>query len=363
MHTTVMSIMQPKLSAVLQLIEKRDPKFQGPCNALHELLKPFRDFHVGKVFGGKEGMPDNILAGGNIEKAVKATIQGLTVWSANSSNLAVGAVAGVNITQPPPAAYSPRVMQLASRFLTPFDVVAAIVDEVKVQTEANQGHIAIDIAVALVCAPTAKNSPVAISWSASPSPMPPQSRSRLNLRDALKLAFDDAPAMIKKDLPRAETVIRLHRRVEALCASVSMGGDGGMGAAAAAAAVVGAVPGVDLAAANVDAASQMQMALDVGSAVDPMADLLGDGAAQAAQSAAGDLFDAVAGMDNAADVMAEMGLSGAKQQGAAAGQDSAGGVDGGDSGMEAMMPSGDDDMFADLDLGGDLGGDMDFSFE
>ncbi|KAF2100783.1 Med5-domain-containing protein [Rhizodiscina lignyota] len=342
MHSTIMSIMQPKLSAVLQLIEKRDPSTHAPVESLHQTLKPFRDFHVGRVFGGKEGVPENILVGGNVEKAVRATVQGLTAWSANSSSsLAVGNVGGVNIAQPPPATYSPRVMQLASRFLTPFDLIATVIDEVKIQTEANQGHIALDVAVALICAPTANNSPVPVSWSASPLPMPPQSRSRLNLCDALKVAFEDAPSTIKKDAITAETVIRLHRRVEALCTSVSMGGDG--------------VPGVDLAAANVDAANQMQMALDVGSAVDSMSGLLGDASGQAAQSGAGDLFDA-AGMDlsdpSGVGGMDLSGAAGTSQQGAAAGQAGAGG--GGSLGMEGVMPSGDDDMFADLDLGGDF---------
>lgn len=342
MHATVISILQPKIESHLRLVERREPQLHGVIDHLQQAIKPFKGFHVGRVLDFQGGFPDGILSmPGGLEKSVRATVQGLTVWSTQASVT----VSGVHITQPPPSIYSPRVIQLAARFLTPSVVVNTILEEVKVQSQAGNGSLALDVATALVCAPTAKDSPVPASWTVSPLASPPQSRSGLNLREALKLAFDDAQTLMKKDEQAAQTTVRLYRRVEGLCMGVSIDENGALSAAAAAAAAaaVGAASSVDALAVDTETAAQMQlddaMGLNVASAVDPMAGLLGTDPLQPTSG----VFDAATAVGMAA---AGMDLTTDDLTGAAGGS-------AGDLGME-LMPDGEDDMFAGLDLGGDL---------
>lgn len=331
MHTTIMQIVYPKFNAHLKLQERRQPVLRGVIDHLQQAIKPHKGFHVGRIFASSQGLPGNIMGvSENLRRTIRAAVRDLTIWSANASVI----VPGISIVQPPPLAYSPRAMQLAAQVLGPSTVVQAIVEEVKSQTDTGNGAIAIDVATALVCAPTANDSPIAIPWSVTPAPITSESRSDVNLREALKLAFEDAPTQIKRDELTAQAAIRLYRRVEALCVGLNMNADAGLSAAAAAAAAaataaVGTTSVVDGLAVDTATATQMQLddAMGLGgvaSAVDPMSGLLGDDALQQ-QS---DVYDATAGMDLTA-------------------------VDTGDLTMD-LMGDGEDDIFNGLDLGGDL---------
>lgn len=293
---------------------------------------------------------------GNSEKAIKNTVSNLAVWSLNASQSAalVGTVAA---PQPPPTQYSPRVMQLATRLTNPFEAVTAIIDEVKLHTEPSSASMALDVATALICAPTAKNSPLQLSWSTSPIPAPIQSKTKLNLRDALKVIFADAAALMKKDAAAAEMVIRLHRRVETLCtgavsisahdaAAAAMGNDAAVAAAVDAVAAAAAVAGAGDAADPTSAVDSIglqdltdQMALDVTSAVDPLASLL---------EQPGSAVTAGAGVRDANSLF-DMG------------DGSGGGMGDLDLSMDDMMGDGNgggEDIFANLDIDG-----TDFNFD
>lgn len=352
MHATVMSIIHPKLATHLRMIQKRvDDKLAAVIDHLLQSIKRFADFTVVPLTSGVHGALDFLAtAPGNSEKSIKNIVQNLTVWSVTTSqSTALGNT--VAPAQPPPTQYSPRVMQLATRLMNPFEALTAIVDEVKLHTDPSAVSMALDVATALICAPTAKNSALPLGWSTSVIPAPLQSKNQLNLRDALNVIYADAAALMKKDVPAAETVVRLHRRVELLCAgavnisahdaaAAAMGNDAAVAAAVdavAAAAVAGAGDATDPTSA-VDTLGMPdltdQMGLDVTSAVDPLASLLDQGPGSAV-TAGGGVGDASSLFDM--------------------GDASAGGMGDLDLNMDDMMGDGNnggEDIFANLDIDG-----------
>jgi mediator of RNA polymerase II transcription subunit 5 len=100
----------------------------------------------------------------------------------------------------------------------------AIIDEVKAQTDVGNGAAALDIGVSLICSPTICNSAISIDWVGSPVTAPPAPRTRMNLREVLKVEFDNAASLVASDPLAAETIVRLHRRVEAQLAAVASSG-------------------------------------------------------------------------------------------------------------------------------------------
>jgi mediator of RNA polymerase II transcription subunit 5 len=142
-------------------------------------------------------------AGGGLTVAIRNTISGLVQWGMNP---------GVNVN---PANYTHRQILVGLKLLGAKRLLSTILDEVKAQYEAGNGPAVMDVATALVCAPDAA------SWDSAPgigvlgenSTTPLQ--RRINLREALKIEAENAPRVHKTDSFLAETVIRLHRRVEA----------------------------------------------------------------------------------------------------------------------------------------------------
>lgn len=92
----------------------------------------------------------------------------------------------------------------------------AIIEEIKVQTEAGNGAAALDIGVSMICAPTVDNSSFPIDLTSAGN-----LRTRMNLREMLKVEFDSAAALVSTDPLMAETIVRLHRRVEAQLLAIS----------------------------------------------------------------------------------------------------------------------------------------------
>jgi mediator of RNA polymerase II transcription subunit 5 len=143
-------------------------------------------------------------AGGGLTSAIKITIGGLVQWGVNP---------GINIS---PANYTHRQILVGLKLLGAKRLLGTILEEVKAQDEAGNGSAVLDVATALICAPDF------MSWDATSaldimgdaSPLIPLQR-RMTLREVLKIEAENAPKVHKTDAVHAETVIRLHRRVEA----------------------------------------------------------------------------------------------------------------------------------------------------
>lgn len=143
-------------------------------------------------------------AGGGLTAAIRTTVSGLVNWGMNP---------GINIS---PAHYTHRQILVGLKLLGARRLLGAILDEVRAQDEAGNGPVVLDVATTLVCAPdaTSWDPPRSMAILGDANPITPLQR-RMNLREALKIEAEHAPKLHKSDTFLAETVIRLHRRVEA----------------------------------------------------------------------------------------------------------------------------------------------------
>jgi mediator of RNA polymerase II transcription subunit 5 len=256
---------------------------------------------------------------GGLKTAVKTTFQGLINWSLQITTL--------NPAQLPPT-YSHRLFWIAERILGAPALLSIILTEIKEQTDnpAGAAAVVIDVATAIVCAPKTENSPINVAWtiSAIPAQHPHQSK-RLNLRDALALETERAADIMKKDQTLAETIVRLHRRVEAQCA-------------------ISTAPLPDLSAQL--PAQDMQQMLDLAVQQNTSA-----GQPQPTLDPSQEATLADLGIGTGDDVM-QLDFGGT----------------GGDDGMGGLLSGGaggslgDDDVFGDLDLSNMDGMDMDYGF-
>lgn len=143
--------------------------------------------------------------GGGLTVAIKHTINHLVQWGLNP---------GINIT---PASYTHRQILAGLKILGAKRLLQIIIDEVKMQTEAGNGGVVLDVATAFVCAPDSAswdNNAIGTS-SLDILPSVQALQRRMNLREALKYEVDNAPKLHKTDPIHAETLIRLYRKVEA----------------------------------------------------------------------------------------------------------------------------------------------------
>jgi mediator of RNA polymerase II transcription subunit 5 len=140
---------------------------------------------------------------------VKTAFQSLITWNVQLTTM--------NPAQLPPP-YNQRLFLIAERLLGAPGVLSIVLTEIKEQTEnpAGSAAAALDIATALICAPKTENSPIEVTWLTSPVPaQQPHQSKRLNLREALSIEHERATDIIKKDNTLAESIVRLHRLVEA----------------------------------------------------------------------------------------------------------------------------------------------------
>jgi mediator of RNA polymerase II transcription subunit 5 len=310
MHATIMSMVAQPLSDRLKALQKSSPG-RKDIEPILSALKSHSDFRRG-AFSSCPELQIWRTNPGSLKQSLRTTLQSLIMWSTSTT---------INPTQPPPH-YNPRQFLIAERIIGAPAVVSILIDELKAQTEAPNGAAAdaIDIATSIICAPTTQNSPIGIGWVTAPVPSNTSRHSqRLNLRDALRLEFERATDIIKKDQLAAETIVRLHRRVESQLSLAS--------APDLAVSMPAILPGLDMTsnAVAADTAAQVMdfsadptAGLDLSSVNDPM------------------------GLDSAMDNMSSLDNMLATQA------------------MQGMNPDDDDAIFGDLDLGADL--DMDLTF-
>jgi mediator of RNA polymerase II transcription subunit 5 len=311
-----MAIVALPLFNCLRTLRKSNPK-RNDIDPMLNSIKQHINFRRGP-YSPCPQMQMWTASHGGLKMAVKMASQSLINWSLQ--------VTTMNPAQLPPP-YNQRLFWIAERILGAPALLSVILAELKEQTDnpAGAAAVTIDIATAIICAPKMENSPIDINWptSAVAAQHPHQSK-RLNLREALALENDRAIEIMKKDQTMAETIVRLHRRVEAQCA-------------------IGSTPLPDLAA----ELPQQDM--------QQMLDLANQQSANAVQQQPTlDLTQETALADlgvGASDAM-QLDFSGT----------------GGDDGMGGLLGTGpggidaDDDVFGDLDLSTMDGMDVDYGF-
>lgn len=209
MHTTILSIVSARLEECFRTLKRRYSGYNAIIDQLLQAIKP--NLHYARsVYASTSELDQWTSATNNtLSSSVRQTVQQLSQWAANAS------------IQPNPPSYTHRQIYTAMRQLGSSRTLSAIIDEVKAQTDAGNGAAALDVGVSLICAPMTENSPLAVEWVGSSIPAPQPPRTRSNLREMLKTEFDNAADLVAADPSAAETVVRLHRRVEAQLAVVA----------------------------------------------------------------------------------------------------------------------------------------------
>jgi mediator of RNA polymerase II transcription subunit 5 len=136
---------------------------------------------------------------------LRNTFQPLVLWSTTPD---------INMT---PASYTHRQVLVAVKMLGARNVIRTIIDEVKLQNQIQNGSgdLAFDIANTIICAPGATDGLSPADGSMLGGYSQQNFSGRLNLREALRLELEEASKMSSSDPTRAETIVCLHRRVEA----------------------------------------------------------------------------------------------------------------------------------------------------
>ena len=142
---------------------------------------------------------------GSLKIAFRSSIQSLINWSVSASLVPIQE----------PANYTPQTFYVSLLILGPSCILQILLDEIKSRTSDPDGSapVALDIAAALVCSPVPGSAHAPPDWMHT---APSARNGRASLREELRLRALGAPKLWAKDQILAESVVRLHRRVEML---------------------------------------------------------------------------------------------------------------------------------------------------
>lgn len=337
MHSTILSIMSTRLDKCLREIQRREPTRQDIAPLL-EVLANHRNFErtasVSITDLESWASPPNSL-----QDSLKSTIRQFVAWSAEPT------MHTINLDN--------RQLNASIKLLGAKQVLDAIIEEAKSQTEAGRGSIALDVATALFCAPSTENSPIPIQWHGSPIPAPVPPRTQLNLREMLKLEFDDAGELMKTDHGAAEAIVRLHRMVEnqLLVSAVPQ--------IAAPIQDMGLMQGIDLSISDAAAVSALTAAAAADQPLEQQFGLMGAEMAGIDLSGGlgGEMGDAVPGMmrNSVSGMPADATNAGGAGLGLTLDTSADAGLDlGGEGDMSGIMGTDEDNIFAGLELDNDM---------
>jgi mediator of RNA polymerase II transcription subunit 5 len=200
-HQTVLNITARPLEEQLKNVRTRHQS-RTDIKPILDALEPYLSFR--RVGSSHRSELDTWTthATGGLLASIRTTFQALVLWSSNPE---------INMA---PHTYTHRQIITGIRMLGATRVLSALVDEVKQQTESGSGHIALDIATTMICAPMPESFAVDQNNNHPDKPVP--RCVVLTLRDALALLHENVPKTSETDPLRAEVIVRLARRVNVL---------------------------------------------------------------------------------------------------------------------------------------------------
>ena len=207
MHSAILAMVSSRLEKCFRTLQRRDPS-RTNIEPLLQATKVYADYERSVYSTMKEYEQWTNAPNSTLNTSLRNTVQQLAQWASTSA------------IQPNPPSYTHRQIYASLKILGTYPTLRAIVDEVKAQTESGNGAAAMDIGVSIICAPTIDDSPIPVDWVGSTIPAPARPRTRSNLREMLRDEFDNAASLVATDPSTAETIVRLHRRVEAQLASI-----------------------------------------------------------------------------------------------------------------------------------------------
>lgn len=196
MHRCILGIVSTPLVSSLQTLISRRPEKSEQANALIAVLRPHMHQQRTMVVTRAE-LDGYTINGSLLTQAVKQTVRDLALWAVNGGNDA-------------PPRYASHLVHCAIECHTSFEVLHAIVEELRDQTVIGNGSIALDVCVPLVCAPE----PTSYTTLMNVGGTVPQITGR-TLHDAIRLDMMNVQKLLKMPTADAEALVRLARRVEA----------------------------------------------------------------------------------------------------------------------------------------------------
>lgn len=206
MHSTILCVVSSRLEKCFRTLKRRHPN-RTDIEPLLQTIKSNLHYERSVYSSISELEQWTSAPHSTLNTSLRHTVQQLSQWAS----------AGALQLNPP--SYTHRQLYASMKILGASKTLRAIVEEIKAQTEAGNGAASLDIGVSLICAPTIENSPVQVDITTSAHP-----RTRLNLREMLREEFDNAASLVTTDLMYAETIVRLHRRVEAQLLAIAQVG-------------------------------------------------------------------------------------------------------------------------------------------
>lgn len=205
-HRTVLNITARDLEEQLKDIRLRQPS-RTDLKPILDALEPCLSFQTTGSCARSE-LDGWTQAPGSLLGSIRSTFQALMLWSTSPD---------VSMT---PSSYTHRQLIAGIQILGSVRVLGALLEELKLQAEAGNGPLTIDIAATMICSPLAESFAVEQSQY---HPVDPSKEALprcpiLTLRDALNIQHQDVAKTSEKDPLRAEIVVRLQRRVNALMA-------------------------------------------------------------------------------------------------------------------------------------------------
>lgn len=203
MHAAVLGIVAKPLYESLEKLGqlKDDKKHKKQVDEFMNLLKPYLD-RQRTTAASKSEVEEWTGSNGGIALRVQSSIRDLVSW--------VG-----NVGPTPPPLYSHKLFVTGCEIIGPNAMRDAIVEEVKLQTSTGQGSFALDVATAMISAPTPSSQSQLIAGALNAHIQP-------GIREALGLYRGNAQELLKMPVATAEALVRLDRRVEAQLAVTNM---------------------------------------------------------------------------------------------------------------------------------------------
>lgn len=211
MHSTIIAMVSSRLEKCFRTLQRKEPN-RSNIESFMEAIKVHAHYDRTVFATMKELDQWTNAPNSTLNTSLRHTVQQLSQWASTSS------------MQPNPPSYTHRQVYASLKIVGAMRTLRAIVDEVKAQTDAGNGAAALDVGVSIICAPTVEDSPISVDWVSSSIPAPAPQRTHMNLREILKQDFDSAASLVETDPLTAETIVRLHRRVEAHFASLAESG-------------------------------------------------------------------------------------------------------------------------------------------
>lgn len=208
MHSTILAMVSSRLEKCFCILQRREASREKSMEPLLQAIKSHQNYERSMHASMKELEQWTNAPHSTHVTAMRHTVQQLSQWASTAS------------IQPNPPSYTHRQVYVHLKHIGANALLPAILNEVKAQTEAGNGAAALDVGVSIICAPTVDSSPIPVEWIGSSIAAPLPRRNRANLREMLKHHYDDAADHVATDPLYAETIVRLHRRVEAQLASI-----------------------------------------------------------------------------------------------------------------------------------------------